>query len=135
MFNKKYFILILILFSLFCSIASISAANSVLTDNSNNSITNESSLQLSLSFEEGINQKVNDSSDINDDVLASNQNTVEKSKNSSAVIKKAPKVWINKMTVKSDKKLVIKLKSDKKGTIYYSTKMEANQRFIPIKEF
>ncbi len=121
MFNKKYFILILILFSLFCSIASISAANSVLTDNSNNSITNESSLQLSLSFEEGINQKVNDSSDINDDVLASNQNTVEKSKNSSAVIKKAPKVWINKMTVKSDKKLVIKLKSDKKGTIYYST--------------
>ena len=121
MFNKKYFILILILFSLFCSIASISAANSVLTDNSNNSITNESSLQLSLSFEEGINQKVNDSSDINDDVLASNQNTVEKSKNSSAVIKKAPKVWINKMIVKSDKKLVIKLKSDKKGTIYYST--------------
>ena len=121
MFNKKYFILILILFSLFCSIASISAANSVLTDNYNNSITNESSLQLSLSFEEGINQKVNDSSDINDDVLASNQNTVEKSKNSSAVIKKAPKVWINKMTVKSDKKLVIKLKSDKKGTIYYST--------------
>lgn len=121
MFNKKYFILILILFSLFCSIASISAANSVLTDNYNNSITNESSLQLSLSFEEGINQKVNDSSDINDDVLASNQNTVEKSKNSSAVIKKAPKVWINKMIVKSDKKLVIKLKSDKKGTIYYST--------------
>ena len=121
MFNKKYFILILILFSLFCSIASISAANSVLTDNSNNSITNESSLQLSLSFEEGINQKVNDSSDINDDVLASNQNTAEKSKNSSAVIKKAPKVWINKMIVKSDKKLVIKLKSDKKGTIYYST--------------
>ena len=121
MFNKKYFILILILFSLFCSIASISAANSVLTDNSNNSITNESSLQLPLSFEEGINQNVNDSSDINDDVLASNQNTAEKSKNSSAVIKKAPKVWINKMIVKSDKKLVIKLKSDKKGTIYYST--------------
>ena len=107
--------------SLFCSIASISAANTVLTDNSNNSITNESSLQLPLSFEEDINQKVDNSSDTNDNVLASNQNTVEKSKNSSAIIKKAPKVWINKMIVKSDKKLVIKLKSDKKGKIYYST--------------
>ena len=99
--------------SLFCSIASISAANTVLTDNSNNSITNESSLQLPLSFEEDINQKVDNSSDTNDNVLASNQNTVEKSKNSSAVVKKA--------IVKSDKKLVIKLKSDKKGKIYYST--------------
>ena len=106
--------------SLFCSIASISAANTVLTDNSNNSITNESSLQLSLSFEEDINQKVDNSSDTNDNVLASNQNTVEKSKNSSAVVKKAPKVWINKMIVKSDKKLVIKLKSDKKGKIAVS---------------
>ena len=107
--------------SFFCSIAAISAENSVLTDNSNNSITNESSLQLPLSFEEDINQKVDNSSDTNDNVLASNQNTVEKSKNSSAIIKKAPNVWINKMIVKSDKKLVIKLKSDKKGKIYYST--------------
>ena len=112
MFNKKYFLLILIFLSLFCLIASVSAENSVLTDNSNISITNESSLQSSLSFEKDTNQNVNDSSDIN----ASDTN-----QNSSTVIKKAPKVWINKMIVKSDKKLVIKLKSDKKGKIYYST--------------
>ena len=119
MFNKKYLILILIFLSLFCLIASVSAENSTLTDNS--SITNDSSLQPSSSFEEDANQNVNDSSDITDNASATNQNTAEKSKNSSAVIKKAPKVWINKMIVKSDKKLVIKLKSDKKGTIYYST--------------
>ena len=121
MFNKKYFILILIFLALFCSIASVSAENSVSADNLNNSITDESSQQTPLSFEEDINQNVNDSSDINDNALATSQNTAEKSKNSSTVIKKAPKVWINKMFVKSDKKLVLKLKSDKKGTIYYST--------------
>jgi hypothetical protein len=107
--------------SLFFSIAAVSAENSVLTDNSTNSITNESSLEPPLSLEEDTNQKVIDSSDMNDNVSAANQNTAVKSKNSSAVIKKAPNVWINKMIVKSDKKLVIKLKSDKKGTIYYST--------------
>ncbi|WP_407377080.1 chitobiase/beta-hexosaminidase C-terminal domain-containing protein [Methanobrevibacter sp.] len=111
MFNKKYAILILIILSLFCLIASVSAENSNLTD----SIANESGLQPSLPIEEESNQNVNDSSD---NASATNQNTAEKSQ---PVIKKAPKVWINKMTVKSDKKLVIKLKSDKKGTIYYST--------------
>ena len=121
MFNKKYFILILIFLALFCSIASVSAENSVSADNLNNSITDEYSQQNPLSFEGDINQNVNDSSDINDNALATSQNTAEKSKNSSTVIKKAPKVWINKMFVKSDKKLVLKLKSDKKGTIYYST--------------
>uniref|UniRef100_UPI003870ABAD hypothetical protein n=1 Tax=Methanobrevibacter sp. TaxID=66852 RepID=UPI003870ABAD len=115
---KKNFVLVLIIFSLFCLISAVSAENSDLTDNLNNSITNESGLQPPISFEEDINQNVNDSSNINDNVSANNQNTTEKSKNSSAVIKKAPKVWINKMIVKSDKKLVIKLKSDKKGTIY-----------------
>ena len=99
--------------SLFCLIASVSAENSDLIDNSNNSIANESNLQPSHSMEEDSNQ--NDSSH---NASATNQNTAEKYK---AVIKKAPKVWINKMTVKSDEKLVIKLKSDKKGTIYYST--------------
>ena len=121
MSNKKYFILILIFLSLFFSIASVSAQDSVLTDNSNTSITNESSLQPTLSIDADTNQNVNDSSDINGNASATNQNTDVKSKDSSSVIKKAPKVWINKMTVKSDKKLVIKLKSDKKGTIYYST--------------
>lgn len=106
---------------LFCSIASISAENSVLTDNSNNNITNDSSLQPPLSFEEDTNQNVNDSTDIKDKASTTNQNTIKKSKNSKTIIKKAPKVWINKMIVKSGKKLVIKLKSDKKGTIYYST--------------
>lgn len=101
--------------SLFCLIASVSAENSNITDNSNNSIANESSLQPSLPVEGESNQSVNDSTG-NASVV--NQNTAEKSK---AVVKKAPKVWINKMTVKSDKKLVIKLKSDKKGTIYYTT--------------
>ena len=115
MFNKKYFVLILIILSLFCLIASVSAENSDLADNSNNSIANESSLQPSILNEDDTNQNVKDNAS------ATNQNTVEKSKNSGAVIKKAPKVWINKMTVKSDKKLVIKLKSDKKGTIYYTT--------------
>ena len=107
--------------SLFCLISSVSAENSDLTDNSNNSIANESDLQLSLSLEEDTNQNANNTSDIPDNASATNKNTTEKSKNSSTVIKKAPKVWINKMIVKSDKKLVIKLKSDKKGTIYYST--------------
>ncbi len=121
MINKNIFVLVLIILSLFCLISSVSAENSGLTDNSNNSFTNETNLQLSLSFEEDINQNANNTSDITDNTSANNQNTVEKSKNSVAVIKKAPKVWINKMIVKSDKKLVIKLKSDKQGTIYYST--------------
>ena len=121
MFNKKYLILIFIFLALLCSIASVSAENSVLTDDSNDTITNDTSLQPSISFEEDANQNVNDSSNINDNASATNQNTAEKSKNSSAVIKKAPKVWINKMIVKSDKKLVIKLKSNRKGIIYYST--------------
>ena len=121
---KKNFVLVLIIFSLFCLISAVSAENSDLTDNLNNSITNESGLQPPISFEEDTNQNVNDSSNINDNASVNNQNTSEKSKNSSTVIKKAPKVWINKMIVKSDKKLVIKLKSDKKGTIYYSTNGE-----------
>ena len=40
--------------------------------------------------------------------------------NSTAAVKKTPRVWINKMSIKS-KKTVIKLKSDKKGIIYYTT--------------
>lgn len=106
--------------SLLFSIASVSAENSVLTDNSNISITNDISSQPTLSFEEDTNQNANDSSDMNDTASAT-KNTSEKSKNSSAVIKKIPNVWINKMTIKSDKELVIKLKSDMKGTIYYTT--------------
>ena len=121
MVNKNKFVLVLIILFLFCFISSVSAENSDLTDNSNKSITNEPSLQTSLSFEEDFNQKVNNTSDISDTALGTNPKTGEKSKNSGAVIKKAPKVWINKMLVKSNKKLVIKLKSDKKGTIYYST--------------
>ena len=120
MFNKKYFVLILIILSLFCLIASVSAENSNFTDNSNNIITNESSLDNPNNGQD-TNQIVNDSSDKNDNASATNQNTVEKTKNSGEVIKKAPKVWINKMIIKSDKKLVITLKSDKKCTIYYTT--------------
>ena len=107
--------------SLFCLISSVSAANSDLTDNSNNSITDESSLQLSLCDDEGINQNVNTTSDITGNASSTNQNTSVKSKNSSAVIKKTPKVWMKKMIVKSDKELIITLKSDMKGTIYYTT--------------
>ena len=121
MVNKNIPILVLIILTLFCLISAVSAENSDLTDNSNNSIANESSLQPSLSFEEDNNQNVNNTSDINDTASATNQSTVEKSKNSGTVIKKAPKVWINQMIVKSDKELVIKLKSDKKATIYYTT--------------
>ena len=119
MFNKKYFILILIFLSLFCLMASVSAEDSVLTDNS--SIANDSGLQPPLFLEEDTNQNANDSSDMTDNASAANQNTSVKSENSNPVVKKAPNVWINKMTVKSDKKLVIQLKSDKKGTIYYTT--------------
>lgn len=118
---KKISIIILIIFSLFCLISSVSAENSDLTDNSNNSITTESSLKLTHSFEEDINQNSDNTSDKTDTDSSTNQDSAEKSENSGAVIKKAPKVWINKMTVKSNKKLVIKLKTDKKGTIYYST--------------
>ena len=117
MVNKKISILILIILSLFCLISTVSAQNSDLTDSSNNSITDETGLQLSSSFDEDITQNVNNTSDISDTV-APKQSTAKKS---GVAIKKAPKVWINKMTVKSSKKLVIKLKSGKKGTIYYST--------------
>lgn len=115
--NKKIFTIVLIILSLFCLISTVSAQNSDLTDSSNNSIANDTSLQLSIPSDDGLNQDANNTSDITDTAIT-NQSTAEKS---GAVIKKAPKVWINKMTVKSDKKLVIKLKSDKKGTIYYST--------------
>ena len=121
MVNKNIFILVLIILSLFCLISSVSAENCDLSDNLNNSITKESSLQHFLSFAEDINQNVNNTSDINDTASSTNQNTSEKSNNSSTVIKTTPKVWINKMIVKSDKELVIKLKSDKKATIYYTT--------------
>ena len=118
MLNKKYFILILIFLSLLCSIASVSAENSALTDDSNISTADESGFEPPLSLEDDANQNIGDS-DTN--ASAANPNTAGKSENSGAAIKKAPKVWINKMKVKSDSKLVIKLKSDRKGTIYYST--------------
>lgn len=113
LFNKKYFVLILIILSLFCLIASVSAENSDLDDNLNKLSANESSVQSSHPIEKDTNQV--------DNASAANQNADDNSKNSGAVIKKAPKVWINKMVEKSDKKLVIKLKSDQKGKIYYST--------------
>ena len=131
MINKKYFLLILIILALFCLISSVSAENNDLIDNSNNSISDESN---SLSLEDDTNQnvinisattdtpasnqKVNSISATTNAPSASNQNTVKKS---GTVIKKTPNVWINKMIVKSNKKLVIILKSDKKGKIYYTT--------------
>lgn len=51
--------------------------------------------------------------------VASNQSS-DLTSNSTTVSKKAPRVWINKMSIKS-KKTVLKLKSDKKGIIYYTT--------------
>ena len=65
--------------SLFCSIASVSAEDCVLTDNSTNSITNESSLEPSLPFEEDTNQNVNDSSDINANASATTTQNVNDS--------------------------------------------------------
>ena len=110
---KKKYLLILIILSLFCLIASVSAEKYDLADNSNSHITNDSNSELSLSIAKDTKQSADNSSS------ASNPNTAEKSKTSDSAVKKAPQVWINKMTVKSDK-LVIKLKADKKGTIYYT---------------
>lgn len=120
MFNKKYLILILIILSLFCLISSVSAENCHLADNSTDSIANESSLQPTHSIVEDTNQNVNDTPDVTNASSDTNQIPVEKT-NTTAVVKKAPKVWINKMAVKSNKLVVIKLKTDKKGTIYYTT--------------
>lgn len=121
MINKKHFVLILIILSLFCLISAVSAEDSDLADNSNSSIANDSDLQHSPSLDKDTNQNVNNTSNKSDAASATNQNAIKKSKSSNAVIKKAPKVWINKMIVKSSKKLVIKLKTDKKGKIYYTT--------------
>lgn len=107
--------------SLFCLVSAVSAENSDLVDNSNSGIANGSDLQHSPSLEEDTNQNVNNTSNKTDAASATNHSTVKKTKSSSAVIKKAPKVWINKMIVKSNKKLIIKLKTDKKGKIYYTT--------------
>ena len=110
---KKKYLLILIILSLFCLIASVSAEKYDLADNSNSHITNDSDSELSLSIAKDTKQSADNSSSV------SNPNTAEKSKTSDSAVKKTPQVWINKMTVKSDK-LVIKLKADKKGTIYYT---------------
>lgn len=52
--------------------------------------------------------------------VSSNQSTSKVSNTSKATPKKTPRVWINKMYIKS-KTTVIKLKSNKKGIIYYTT--------------
>lgn len=52
--------------------------------------------------------------------VSSNESSSAVSNNSKAISKKAPRVWINKMTIKS-KKTIIKLKSNKEGNIYYTT--------------
>lgn len=121
MVNKNILLSVLIILSLFCLISSVSAENSNVTDNSNNGIADDSSLLTSLSVEEDINQNVDNTSNINDTASSTNQNTSEKSKNSNTVVKKTPKVWMKKMIVKSDKEVIITLKSDMKGTIYYTT--------------
>ena len=60
------------------------------------------------------------------DSADSNQ-SADLTSNSTAAVKKTPRVWINKMSIKS-KKTVIKLKSDKKGIIYYTTDGSNHQK-------
>ena len=77
MINKKHFVLILIILSLFCLISAVSAEDSDLADNSNSSIANDSDLQHSPSLDKDTNQNVNNTSNKSDAASATNQNAIK----------------------------------------------------------
>lgn len=119
---KKFLLLILIILSLLCSIATVSAENSGIADDSRDIPVIDPNTQPSNYIEETGDLSIDDSSssEENSNSVSTNQSTPIVSNNSTLASKKAPRVWINKMIIKS-KKTVIKLKSDKKGIIYYTT--------------
>ena len=119
---KKFLLLILIILSLLCSIAKVSAENSGIADDSRDIPVIDPNTQPSNYIEETGDLSIDDSSssEENSNSVSTNQSTPIVSNNSTLASKKAPRVWINKMIIKS-KKTVIKLKSDKKGIIYYTT--------------
>ena len=119
---KKFLLLILIILSLLCSIATVSAENSGIADDSRDIPVIDHYTQPSNYIEETGDLSIDDSSSSegNSNSVSTNQSTPIVSNNSTLASKKAPRVWINKMIIKS-KKTVIKLKSDKKGIIYYTT--------------
>ena len=119
---KKFLLLILIILSLLCSIATVSAENSGIADDSRDIPVIDPNTQPSNYIEETGDLSIDDSSSSegNSNSVSTNQSTPIVSNNSTLASKKAPRVWINKMIIKS-KKTVIKLKSDKKGIIYYTT--------------
>ena len=59
------------------------------------------------------------SSKVNTSSVSSNKTTSTVSTKAKVTTKKTPRVWIYRMSIRS-KKTIIKLKSDKKGTIYYT---------------
>ena len=129
LFNKKTLLLLLISLSLLCSIAAVSAEDSDGADDLDSISLMDSAVQSSVSTDVSDNLALSDSSSSKDksisessnksSTIASNNSTIP-SKNSTVASKKKPRVWISKMSIKS-KKTVIKLKSDKKGKIYYTT--------------
>ena len=147
MFFKKYLLVILIFLSLICSISAVSAENTILADDSINDQNMDFDAQPSVSIGVLDDSTLDASSSSSDDRSSADSNlgigvagssadsylgagvagdsadsnqSADLTSNSTAAVKKTPRVWINKMSIKS-KKTVIKLKSDKKGIIYYTT--------------
>ena len=134
MFFKKYLLVILIFLSLICSISAVSAENDGLADYSINDQNMDFDAQSSVSIGVIDDSTLDASSSSSDDSSSADSNQgvgvagssadsnlgTGVTSNSTAAVKKTPRVWINKMSIKS-KKTVIKLKSDKKGIIYYTT--------------
>ncbi len=93
-----------------------------MADGSNDNLIMDSNTELPTLNEDNVDLGTDDSStsEIDSNSNSSNQSAPVVSNNSTVAPKKTPRVWINKMTIKS-KKTVIKLKSNKKGIIYYTT--------------
>lgn len=144
LFNKKSLLLILIILSLLCSIAAVNAGDIDIADDSEDNSIIDPNAETQISIEndnnesqdyvendstespgssEDTNTVANNSSSSKNESSASvssNQSTSKVSNTSKVTPKKTPRVWINKMYIKS-KTTVIKLKSNKKGIIYYTT--------------
>ena len=146
MFFKNSLLAILIFLALLCSLSAVSAENTGMMDDLINNQIMDSESQSPVSIEdvsdstEDASSSISDESSsvdsnsggvvsssvdsiLGDDVASSSvdsNQSADLTSNSTSSSKKTPHVWINKMSIKS-KKTVIKLKSDKKGIIYYTT--------------